>query len=340
MNMQLIAYSSADNEAIFDLSTVATDLKLRTTLSGQAGQLRFYIQDPPPLLAEKLSFGSMLDLKINNTNLFKGYVFTLKADDTGVIEVTAFDQLRYLKNKDFYCNAKNEKLQDIFSYLCEKFKLKYAVQDTSAVVPALAVNDNKTLYKILENYMYDVLVQENKYFVVRDEYGTLTLSELKSLYRDDIIIGENSLMSGFRHTQSIDRRYYNQIKLSQENENSGKRDVYQVYDSEMIKQRGVLQYYETVGTGLTEAQIKAKADALLKVFNKVNDTLDIVTVGDDTTADILLSLKAGNGFILRFTSPLVGKEITKNVWIIRSEISIIDGVVYNSMDLDLMIGEL
>ena len=41
-------------------------------------------------------------MKVNGKNVFYGFVFIKKRDKDGIISVTAYDQLRYLKNKDTY----------------------------------------------------------------------------------------------------------------------------------------------------------------------------------------------------------------------------------------------
>ena len=44
--------------------------------------------------------GNMVQMSYGDDNLFKGFIFSHKEDKNGVIQVTAYDQLRYLKNKD------------------------------------------------------------------------------------------------------------------------------------------------------------------------------------------------------------------------------------------------
>mgnify|MGYP007112105293 CR=1 FL=1 len=46
--------------------------------------------------------GDAVRMKVNGTGVFYGFVFKKKRDKQGIITVTAYDQLRYLKNKDTY----------------------------------------------------------------------------------------------------------------------------------------------------------------------------------------------------------------------------------------------
>lgn len=77
--------------------------------------------------------------------------------------------------------------------------------------------------------------------------------------------GEN-----FEYTSSIDSDTYNKVKLTYDNDETGKREVYISQDSSNINKWGVLQYYDTLSKGENGA---AKADALLSLYNKRPATL-------------------------------------------------------------------
>ena len=82
----------------------------------------------------------------------------------------------------------------------------------------------------------------------------------------------NESAENFEYTSSIDEQTSNQIKLSYDNDNTGKREIYIAKDSSNIQKWGVLQYYDT----LTKKENgKAKADALLKLYNQVTKKLKI-----------------------------------------------------------------
>ena len=59
--------------------------------------------------------GSAVNLLVNGKTVFYGFVFTKQRDKTnggGVIRCTAYDQIRYLKNKDTY--VYENKTADVF----------------------------------------------------------------------------------------------------------------------------------------------------------------------------------------------------------------------------------
>ena len=76
----------------------------------------------------------------------------------------------------------------------------------------------------------------------------------------------------FQYASSIDENTYNKIKLVYDNKATGKRDVYIAQHGENINKWGVLQYYDTLQEGENG---KAKADALLSLYNQKTKTLRI-----------------------------------------------------------------
>ena len=68
--------------------------------------------------------------------MFYGFVFTKSRSGRtpNVIEVTAYDQLRYFKNKDTYVYS-NKKASDVIKMIAEDFGLSVgALEDTGYVI--------------------------------------------------------------------------------------------------------------------------------------------------------------------------------------------------------------
>ena len=86
--------------------------------------------------------------------------------------------------------------------------------------------------------------------------------------------GEN-----FEYTSTIDSDTYNKIKLTYDNEESGKREVYIAQDSSHVNEWGILQYFDTLSKGENG---QAKADALLQLYNKKIRNLKITKAIGDT----------------------------------------------------------
>ena len=90
--------------------------------------------------------------------------------------------------------------------------------------------------------------------------------------------GDNYLMideetgENFDYKSSIDSQTYNKVKLTYDNEETGTREVYIAQSGENMNKWGILQYFDTLQKGENG---QAKADALLKLYNKKTRNLKI-----------------------------------------------------------------
>src|SRR5690606_15824186 len=127
--------------------------------------------------------------------------------------------------------------------------------------------------------------------VLYDDYGSLSLKDVNSL-KTDILIDEES-GEVFDYTTSIDENVYNKIKLARENKESGKREIFIAQDGENINAWGVLQHTDKVDKN---EDGKAKADALLNLYNKktrklhINKVFGDVRVRGGTTLGVQMNL--------------------------------------------------
>ncbi len=86
------------------------------------------------------------------TNLFYGYVFIKKRNKDSSISVTAYDQLRYLKNKDIYSFV-NKKATDAIKQIVDDFQLQVGdIADTGYVIPKYR-GSNETLLDIMQTML-------------------------------------------------------------------------------------------------------------------------------------------------------------------------------------------
>ena len=81
------------------LPAVEEGIEWTTQRRGSPGKLTFnMVYDT----AIKISEGAAVRLKVDGKPVFFGFIFSQKRDKNQIITVTAYDQLRYLKNKDTY----------------------------------------------------------------------------------------------------------------------------------------------------------------------------------------------------------------------------------------------
>lgn len=243
-----------------------------TARRGEPGKLIFSIVDNFPL---NITEGDAVRVSVDGKNIFYGFIFSLKRDKGETLKVTAYDQLRYLKNKDTYI-YKNKTAGDVVSMLAADFGLQTGeIENTGFVIPA-RVEDNKTLFDIIQNALDLTMQNAVKLYVLYDDFGKLTLKNIENMKLNSLIdetAGEN-----FDYTSSIDGETYNKIKLTYENEEAGTRDVYIAQDSGNMNKWGVLQYFDTIEEGVNG---KAKADSLLSLYNRKTKTLSIKNVFGD-----------------------------------------------------------
>lgn len=219
--------------------------------------------------------GNPVRFKWDDKKVFYGFVFIKKRNKDGTIKVTAYDQLRYFKNKDTYVIT-NKTASGFIMMLASDFNLKVGViEDTGFIIPSL-VEDNKSLFDMVKDSLDLTLKNKKKLYVLYDDFGELTLKDIESMKLNFLIDKETA--EDFDYSTSIDGETYNKIKLSYENDDSGKRDIYIAQDSSNINNWGVLQYYEKIKE---PANGKAKADTMLSMYNKKARSLTISNVLGD-----------------------------------------------------------
>ncbi len=230
------------------------------------GQLTFKVVKDSVL---NFTEGDAVRLKVNGKGVFYGFVFKKKRDKGELIQVTAYDQLRYLKNKDTYVYT-NKTASELVKMIAADFKLNTGtIEDTKFKIPS-RVESNTSLFDIIGNAL-DLTIQNTKtMYVLHDDFGKLTLKGLDKMKLDILIDEETG--ENFDYTSSIDDSTYNKIKLTFDNEKTGKRDVYITQSGANINQWGVLQYYDILKEGENG---QAKADALLALYNSKTRNLSI-----------------------------------------------------------------
>jgi hypothetical protein len=151
----------------------------------------------------------------------------------------------------------------------EDFRLNLGViEDTGYKIPS-RVEDNKTLFDIIQNARDETVMNRKKMYVLYDDMGLLTLKDLESLKPD--VAFDDETAENFDYTSSIDADTYNQIKLVRNDENeesaaSGPPRQVCVYDLARINEWGVLQFFEKLDANAQNPQ--AKAEALLSLYNQ------------------------------------------------------------------------
>lgn len=269
---------------------VEDGIKWTTERKGSPSILNFNVVKDSKI---NFSEGDPVRLKYDNKNVFYGFVFTKKRNKENKIEVTAYDQLRYLKNKDTYVYTSKTASQ-VISMIANDFKLNIGtIESTKYNIPT-RTEQNQTLFDIIQNALDLELQNNSELYVLYDDFGKLTLKNISSMKLGLMIDAETA--ENFDYSSSIDSNTYNQIKLTYTDDSSGSIAAYIAKDSTNINNWGVLQYYEELQKGENG---QAKADALLSLYNQKTRSLQITNAFGDVRcrAGAMPVIKLGLGDI-------------------------------------------
>lgn len=240
-------------------------IEWETSRKGEPGKLTFTcVKD------ETLSFpeGAHVRFTYGDTKVFYGFVFTKQRNKDHHIQVTAYDQLRYLKNKTSYIFS-NIRADQVVSRVSQDFLLKTGNLDNTGYVIPKFNKENMTLFDIILDAVDITCRATGNLYVLYDDFGKITLKNIKDTKIDLLI--NNTTAEDFDYSTSIDSNTYNRIVLT-DSEDKSEKNVVKVQDDKHITQWGVLQYFEAVSTG---GNTQATAEELLKMYNSVSRSLSI-----------------------------------------------------------------
>jgi len=272
----MILHQNVKTGAAHDITTLTESAKWKTKRSGAPASMELTVLTDPQIQWDE---GDIISVTTATGNLFYGFAVKLSETDKKRITVTAYDQVWYLKkNKETYVFV-NKRADQILTQIAEDFGLQMgALENTSYMIPSM-IEDNQTLLDIVLKALDYTLINTAKMFYLWDDFGKLTLSDVEKS-RLEVVIGDNSLATGYTYEREIDSETSNKIKLAKDNKETGKRDIYIFQDGETMKQWGTLQYYEKVDAEMTEGQIKERGEKLLAWYNLSRKSFSLSALAD------------------------------------------------------------
>lgn len=277
MNVELLI---ADSSGQVYQPVVQEGIEWSTERSGTPGKLTFKVIKDSKI---KFSEGCPVRMTVDGDKVFFGFVFKKQRSKDNIITVTAYDQLRYLKNKDTKV-YENKTASEFIKMIADDFQLNTGKLSDTGFKIASRVEENTSLFEMIQNALDLTLTNTGEMYVLYDDFGKLTLKPLEKMR-----VGSEKTMQwlcidedtgqNYDYTSSIDDSTYNQVKLTYDNEKTGKREVYIAKDSSHINDWGILQYFDTIQKGENG---QAKADALLKLYNAKTRKLTVKdAIGDN-----------------------------------------------------------
>ena len=304
--MKINVIIGAKKGAFDATSGCINDISLTSYRQGKASELIFTVMRNVGTFGE----GDCVQLLINDEVIFQGFVFTKERDKNHFIKVTAYDQLRYLKNKDTY-NYTYKKASDVVMMIVNDFKLKYGAIDNSKYVIAKRLDENKTLFDIILNACDITYKNTGNRFILFDKGGRLYFRNEKDLKLDfSIAINDGSLID-FNCKTDINEDTYSKVKVFQKDD---RKKIYKSYlyeNSDGISNFGVLQYFEKLPTEYNEFQVKSYAQNILKEKCRVKRNLSIKCLGLGQGEH---NIRAGNSIFIDKLD--IGEELLNGYYVI------------------------
>lgn len=267
---------------MWDVANSTTTVSYTTERTGTPGKLTFTV-----IKAGNLDFteGDIVRFSVDGTLIFYGWVFTKSKDRWGIIDVTCYDRIRYLKANASYAFY-NQTAAQIIQQIAADLQLDTsALADTGYAIPSLIETDQSCL-DIMQEVLEQTLLNTGTIYVLYDDGNGLALQAAGDMI-SNVMIGDKSLLTDYTYKTDIDSQTYNSIKLVRPNEETGRADVVVVEDSENIGRWGLLQLYQQVDGDLNTAQMVSQAQASLEYYNRRMRTLKVTSLG-------VVGLRAGN----------------------------------------------
>lgn len=224
-----------------------------------------------------LKRGYPVRFRHNGENVFYGYIFTTKQENNDLIKVTAYDQLRYLKNPITFV-MEEMTYAELLKYFCKEMGMKTGSIATPKHKMERAIQDGKML-DICSSAYDDTIKNEGTAYVLYDKFGAVTLSKIEDMMLD-ILLDKNAIQD-YEYESSIDTDVYNQIILAYDNGETGARELYTLNNQDSQNQWGRLSYYEKMSSSMGEADIKKLAEQYMNIYNIEQRTLSYKNVIGD-----------------------------------------------------------
>ena len=217
--------------------------------------------------------------------MFFGYIFTKKIIDNQIVNIIAYNSIRYLITRDTYI-YKNKTASQILKMICADFSLKTGnIEETGYIIP-YRIEENQTILDIIYTALDLTKSFNNKKYILFDDFGKIALKSYEKM-KLPILIDCDKYAINYYHTTSIDKNVYNSIKVSVKNRKTKVISTYIEEDATNKKKWGTLRKFQRLPNDFNSVQAKNYAQNTLKSYNKINEKIEIICFGDET-------LKAGN----------------------------------------------
>ncbi len=273
MDIKLI---TADNNKFYDITNICADeIILTSTVCSPASNLSFGIYSKN--LEFNISEGTEVLFYAEGKAVFKGYVFQIQRTKQ-IIKIIAYDQTRYLKNRDsFY--FRNVKASEIIMNVCSKFKINIGEIDNTEYIIPILIEDDTALWNVFEKALNITQGVTNQKYIIYDDFGKLMLKNVKNMSVPLFFSSDDKTMIDFNYKTDIDSETFNRVKLFKHNKDDKVCYTAAEEQAESVARWGVLQYTKVIDDELNSAQANELAKKILEAKNKLNSALSVVDFG-------------------------------------------------------------
>lgn len=299
--MAVTHFTMASRTKRWDVAPLATEIVWETDVNFSAGSLKFKLLEVDEGFVPQN--GDKVEFKWDGMKIFKGRVFEVDYSSKEVFTVTAFDNLRYLKNQDMIV-WRIGKIGERFSKIMRSIGgISYKNLSKSKINLIEEIQDGQTHFDRLSEWAKEVKRREGLRVFLRDVYGSVQLVAEEVTWDKFLVIGDKELATGWNYTRSVDETA-NIIKLVRETKDKKQRSVYttkSASSSKSIDRYGPLQIVEKADDKLNDAQMERLVNRRLKEKNVEDKTFSITAIGT-MEASSGLGMRAGERFYIDIQS--------------------------------------
>ena len=301
---------------------VVNGLEITFERKGSPGKCTFSIVQEEDGKVE-FEEGDEVSVKISQTWMFKGYIFSKSRNKDGEIKFTCYDQLRYLKAEEAVV-IENMTVGEITKDIIKSRQLKEGtIRDSSFKIPAI-VRDKISFLDLIQLAIESTTAETGEHFIFYDRFGKLTLCPLKHMRRNVVI--DSSVAEDFDYESSIDKDTYNIIRVSSESGKDGATVYVTARDNDNINKWGMLQKTLEADNGWAGKTLAYRA---LDLFNSKTKTLKLT--------NCMGAVEVIGGAVIIVNLDLGDMVVSKNMIVDAVTHRVEDGLY--SMDLELVGGE-
>lgn len=212
--------------------------------------------------------GAPVRLRLDGQTVFVGRVFSKRRRQPELIQMRAYDQLRYLQNRDC-CMLRDFTPGDLLRRICSENNMQLGkVADCGLRLGAHSF-DNRRYLDMLAEVLAEVWQARGRRYFVYDDCGAVCLQSCWDM-RVNILLAADCI-GGYEYATSIDEKTYNRVKVIYEDKRKGLRKEFVAEDGGKIADWGVLQLVSKNADA--KQQTYSRARELLQLYRQRRESL-------------------------------------------------------------------